>query len=753
LNSRREAANALDEAIKKGGDVKAAQEAYDLADKRLNTYIDNTQKGRTEWSNAGRAMQEEAALDFANHDEVLLAAQRAKGGKLNTKTETELKDLSTKLEEAEARVKELEDALTDDSLPRPKRNKRKTTEQLETERVAAVGRLKEALKNAQSVAAANPVEPFVEVGKAIRDLGFHYLEKGYSKLEDVILKIKEDFPDLTDREIRDAISKYGQENAPRTVKEATKQKNDLVKEARLLSQIEDAAEGIYRPGVAPGKASPRIKALIAELDKLLKDQGIRRVDTETDKLERLKKALEDLKAGIDTPRRGRAPDSEAVSAIRDQIKDIRDLKRYEESIADMRRQLDSGDLKVKERVTKQRTQAIEDAKFDADQLRKEIQRKINAQKPKGVGHYVAQAFGVPRSLLTATGPIDYSWVLRQALIPSISHPIQAARAIGAATKAGWSNKSAYVIEQAIKKDPVYMKSQRSGLELGELFGSANRQEEFLASGWAEAIPGYGQMVKSSERNMTTGLNHMRFNLFKDFVKKFPDATEKELKVYAAYLNNATGRGNLGNFKMAASDLSAVLFSARLNVSRVATPFYALGKGKSLKVTRQAAKDLASTVGVGLAVIHLAKMNGAEAPTDPDDSDFGKIVIDGDIHIDIWGGYQPVARMYARVAKGVQEKIDASSEGRDPKGIPDAFDLIAQVMKYKIGPGPRGLNTLLTGKDAVGNKRTPLDVLETSVLPITVEEVIETAKEKGLWTWESGLSGGGSLAGLGVSVYE
>jgi hypothetical protein len=676
-------------------------------------------------------------------------------GNVSTKTDDAFVIHARDIKAAETRIKELEDALSaqdvDEALKTVTRKaKRKTTQQLDAERDAAVQRLKEALKQTTRKASSG-IDPgdVVDISKAIKDLALNYVERGFSKLEDVISKVKEDFPALEERQIRDALSGYGKERPPRSVNEAVKRKNALVKEARLISQIEDALEGVYKPGKAPGKAAPHIQKLINELDSILKEQGIRKGDT--NRLERLKEKLEKLQQGIRDGKKTKAPDPSDIQAIKKEIQELRTKFRYEDEIADLEEQLASGQLKVRESKVREVSKELDDLKFKRDTLKKDIDRRIQAQKPKTVGGVLTEAMGVPRSLMTATGPIDFSWTLRQALMLNVSHPFKGAVAVGRAAKAGFSKKAAYVMDQEMRNDPLFMKSQKAKLHIAEPGGIGKREEQFVASGWAESIPGVGQWIKSSERNMTTGLNQIRFALFKDFAKKYPNATDQELKAYAAYLNAASGRGSLGNFSMASSDMAAVLFSPRLLTSRFQAPLYAVGMGGS-KVARHAAKDLLTTIATGVGVIQLAKMGGAETTLDPEDSDFGKIVVD-DTHIDIWGGYGQSARAIARLAKGTQERINAAYEGRDPKNIPDAYDILTKFMEYKIAPGPRAVETLRTGKDAIGKKRTVLDVVETSLVPITFEEVWETAKKEGWVSPKTAGVGAGSLAGVGVNVYK
>ena len=63
--------------------------------------------------------------------------------------------------------------------------------------------------------------------------------------------------------------------------------------------------------------------------------------------------------------------------------------------------------------------------------------------------------------------------------------------------------------------------------------------------------------------MTTYLNLLRTAAFDQFVAANPNATQAELKAWAAFVNVASGRGDLGRAAAISGELSTVIFSPAL----------------------------------------------------------------------------------------------------------------------------------------------------------------------------------------------
>jgi len=271
MNEVNAAKNALDDAIGTPNHAEALK-TYEAAVTKRDEFINDTQKGKSEWANIGRAMAQEVALDTGNFAEVTAEAQRLRGNKLPPKVESQFKDLTDKLtatrEQLDNATKKLAERDAQEVIKRTPRN-RKSTEQLDVERDAALAELKKAF-SVSGKAYAVPVEPFIEAGGALRKLAMNYAERGIYKLEDVVLEIQKHFPNVTREQVIQALTAKGES---RPVSELAKQRAELMKEARrtepakraaLVSKIKDLEEQIKTQTFKPRDTAikhPELKPL------------------------------------------------------------------------------------------------------------------------------------------------------------------------------------------------------------------------------------------------------------------------------------------------------------------------------------------------------------------------------------------------------------------------------------------------------------------------------------------------------------
>lgn len=224
---------------------------------------------------------------------------------------------------------------------------------------------------------------------------------------------------------------------------------------------------------------------------------------------------------------------------------------------------------------------------------------------------------------------------------------------------------------------------------------------------------------------------MRVDLFRKGVESFVsdgrtfENSPELYKAWAKYVNLTTGRGDLGKLEGFAPVLNSLFFSPRLIASRLnlLNPFYykSLPKGMRLMV----AKDMGLFIGFGLAMIGMAKLNGADVEDNPTSSDFGKIRM-GDTRYDIWGGFQQYVTFLSRMA--LQER---KSQGRT-KDLQDK-DLIGlptQFMRNKLAPVPALLTDVYFGSDAVGEPVTFKNELYTNITPLLWQDLIEAYGKQG-----------------------
>jgi len=637
-------------------------------------------------------------------------------------------------------------------------------------------------------------------------------------VEQVLKKVKEHYPDATERDVRDSISGYYRElegPSPKTLDEAAKRVREYKQILRLTSKLEDAEKGLVRgrprqdlltkraetlqkklddlsakrnktvrdqktiqnlktqianakKGIAPepkprAPQSPEIQELKRQLREAQKPQGPGKPPRETT-VERLKRQIADAERGVAPEPAKRPTVSPEVQALRKELDaklKERGLGRFSEEanaaairkrlqgqIDELNQRLKDEDFKARVKERKPLSDELDKLAFERDQLKGRIKEAERALAPKGAWDKLSDAMGVPRSLMS-TG--DMSYLMRQGLVLNVRNPVEGAKIFAKAARAMFDAPYAASLQRDMLKDPAYRISQRAKLYIANLPGQVGPREEAFITGFAEKLPVIGKIVKASERNMVTGLNELRFHHFKAFLERYPNATPEELKAFAGYLNAASGRGSLGRFEGASEPLAKALFSPRLLTSRFQAPAYAVRPSVPAIVRREAQKDMVKLVVAGNLAIGLAMAGGAETSLDPDSPDFGKIKM-GDQRFDIWGGFQQPARLLARIAKGIAEKLREAGGGPEAEEV-DIWNLLTRYFEYKQAPGLSMARTALSGKDAVGNEVSLSDYLIKAFTPLNVSEIISVAKEKGWLSKEVAGAGAAGFVGVGSSTYK
>lgn len=212
--------------------------------------------------------------------------------------------------------------------------------------------------------------------------------------ENIHSLVKEDLPDVTKREVRDAITKYGK-TSTMSQEEIDVQLRQMKRIGKLISQLEDVQKGKkpLRSGLQRDKPSNEERAKIRELNEAMKDLP---VDSEAEQ-EAYKSALDKVKArltnqiadleaqiekGEKTPKKkGIQYDQDAkdLQAKRDALKSalediegkqgISDEKRLrdavratEKSIADYDKKIKEGDFSKKDKKPLPESQELSDLK-------------------------------------------------------------------------------------------------------------------------------------------------------------------------------------------------------------------------------------------------------------------------------------------------------------------------------------------------------------------------------------------------------
>ncbi len=242
--------------------------------------------------------------------------------------------------------------------------------------------------------------------------------------------------------------------------------------------------------------------------------------------------------------------------------------------------------------------------------------------------YILDAISVPKSLKSS---VDLSAAGRQGLMLTVAHPKLAGRAFLDQIKSGVSKAAYDRFKRDLDLHPYIELAEDSGLFLASLADEnslTEREEAFMSRLFSDdkafknnALEKARQLVtapiRMSERAYVTFLDSLRIQAFTRLaqqvhaynLRKGKEDTSAQYEGIAAFVNYATGRGDLGKFNDAAPYLNATFFSARYWASRlqVMNPvFYAtLPPG-----ARSAAmKDLAKYIGAAALTMLLMKLLG------------------------------------------------------------------------------------------------------------------------------------------------
>lgn len=118
-------------------------------------------------------------------------------------------------------------------------------------------------------------EQLPPINSLILQLARNYFEDGTTDLDGLVGKLKDDFPELSDREIRDGISGYGLTASAKEKAQTEKDFAELKKQARLVSKIEDLQKGIKPTKIKRSLAvADKTAALKKKLSGMMKQMGV-----------------------------------------------------------------------------------------------------------------------------------------------------------------------------------------------------------------------------------------------------------------------------------------------------------------------------------------------------------------------------------------------------------------------------------------------------------------------------------------------
>jgi hypothetical protein len=652
--------------------------------------------------------------------------------------------------------------------------------------------------------------------------------------------IKDQMPDVSKREIRDAITAYGQTRYL-SQEEINVKLREIKRMGRLVSQLEDVQnkQRPLRSGLQRDKLTDEERRLQRQVKEGMKDipvdpdEEARAWKNSLDSIKsRLKNQIADLERQIETgektpKKKGTEYDDEAKSLQerRDELKAVvesiegkpkmSDEQRLRQAvtatgkqIAELERKLSEKDTSKTQRAPLPESQELKDLRAKRDDLRsayKEMEKELGIaeasrlaaykkalqksaeryeqrlrdkeftkEKPKplaldeeatklklerdkikqdfdleqekarmanrSMGEKVwdttMDVWNLPKSFLAS---IDMSAPFRQGAILSLANPTAGAKSFGEMFRQAFSEKKATEWLLKLRETPEYAVMRDAKLYLAEPTTKLTAKEESFLSNLAGKIPLIGPLVKGSERAYTGYLNKLRVDVFAIGADQLrqqgitPESNPDAYKSWANFINNATGRGNLGGLEMAAPVLNGLFFSPRYVVSRL-NLLNPVTYGKMpAPVRKMAMKNMIGYIGFGAITLALFSAAGADVELDPRSSDFGKIRF-GDTRYDIWAGFQQPIRLLGQLISG-QRKSTKTGEitelNKDKFPYETRADVALRFGRSKLSPSAGTVANLLAGETIVGEDVTIQGELVKNAVPLYLQDMKGIYEEEGV----------------------
>jgi len=497
------------------------------------------------------------------------------------------------------------------------------------------------------------------------------VEGGIDNIDDltkaVAEKIKDQYPDATEREIRDAITGYGK-TVNLSKDEVDVQIRKMKNIGRIVSALEDVAnkKRPVKSGAQRDKMDAQERALRKQLREAMKDLPMdeatieSQLKTELDRRKAyVKNRIEDLQREIErgeqTPKNARTVREDAeLKALKDEMDRVKKehdtlfkdddykerrktelaKKAAQRRIEDLQRKLKEGDFEKK--VVKPAIEDTELTKLRAEKLRLQSEydkefykaKLANRTRAERVRDSIWDAWGLTRGL-SATG--EASFVGVQGLIQTIAHPKYAIEGLKNAYKMFKSEKETERFLNNIKAQEWYPLLKQSKLAITEPHAEVTAREELFYSGWtdmmwnmlgtpfkAQGKEAYEKWkaanpAKAIERASVGYLDTMRILRFMDGMEMLkekgisPSDNPQAYKDMADVINTLTGRASLGKAEMIAEPLSKIFFSPRNWASQIktATPYGLYHFGKM----RAAAEGFKPSVAQKMALNDFSKAVG------------------------------------------------------------------------------------------------------------------------------------------------
>lgn len=780
LNAHDAVMSEIEKAMAAGDDVRAAEGRSRLSD--IERHLDNNDTaldlaGR-EWSMAGQARKAMIRKDYSLAE--MVRRYKVETGKeatpeVRAKIEEQarqIKDLQAKVDahEAEKARQAEEEAVNrakEDIKREQRRAKRATTrDEIDKEWTVLKTEIKVALKDIGKVKASGlaGLDPEGKIASAVGKMVRNRVKAGVNTIDGLVDEvhsvIKDYVADLTKRDVRDLISGYGKTAEMNQSPEA-KQLRELRQQMRLISAIEDAESGEKpaKSGLQREPEGAKARLLRRQLLDELKKQGIRAPlapkqgprlgegvgPKEGPRLgDKLGPSLREGHGPKEGPSLGpkQGPTDwlpGAKKAIETRINEIQERISNNDfaSRPKLDRTLDREGLRLKAQLEK--------VKQDYEVLK----YKNSLTRGQRVKNTVVDVLNVPRSLKSS---VDLS-APRQTAMWLVSHPVEGAKLFFGKQLRAMRQVNYDDYAQQLKSDPDFTLMQNSGLSLStapKFNAKLSAREEAFMSKLAGKIPG----VSHSERAYTTFIDTARVSWFKQLKAQTEDAakgkpiTPEQYQAIAKFVNIGTGRGDLGRGTLNSISpvLNSLFFAPRYAASKIQVfdprVYARLPAGARKTAVRQAVQYFGTVASVALMLKYGMNQN---VGTNPDDSDFGKLVV-GNTHYDLTNGQGSYFTFAARLFKNAQNKI----EGKKDEWGKGAWDNVTRFLRYKLAPIPAAAVSTWEGKNAVGEKTSAGKEGLDLITPLFLNDLYEAYSKEGA---QGVLKSSPGFVGVGVQNYS
>lgn len=374
---------------------------------------------------------------------------------------------------------------------------------------------------------------------------------------------------------------------------------------------------------------------------------------------------------------------------------------------------------------------------------------VNSISPKKAS-LVTNIANIPRSLMASldlSAPLNQGWGMlsRKQFYTSFKYMFKFVR----------SEENLKNLQAEIITSPEYPLAKKAGLRLTELSDKLENREEQFMSSLLDKVPG----IAALQRAYTGFLNKLRFDVFKDLIKKAEVAGEdvgigsKAVEDIAKTVNNFTGGARVGKAEQAVPILNATFFSPRkiMSTLQMMNPLNYVDPRISKTARLAATRNLIGSIAISLGAIQLASLVGADKPeNDPTSADFGKIKL-GDTRLDVSGGNASYLSLLSKLVLG---RIKGSSGISKPTGSgfgqTSGADLIGQFLRYKLSPSASLLVDTVTKSNAIGQSKTlPQSVIDR-FKPMFASSIVELLKSDTSGKFAFAL---GALFGGGLNTYS